>query len=205
MVLDDEYGEFEMLSSEIVKMVEDFDGWEDPENERLTYKGWAKDHPYLTEEMKNTYYSAIWESWDLYDRYADSYFPRLSLEELEALKVILMYDSNEKRQNRNFCTLSHFVRWFHEEGDWSADPEDDHYYGYNEDYYIRGEGLYEGFSPNDLSSDPLFMDKISFFKKYFQKDMFRKMGLVWVECLRDMITEGIDILPSQPNFETQSH
>lgn len=194
-----------MLSSEIVKMVEDFDGWEDPENERLTYKGWAKDHTYLTEEMKNTYYSAIWESWDLYNRYADSYLPRLSLEELEALKVILMCDSNEKRQYRNFRTLSHFIRWFHEESDWSADIEDDYYYGCNEDYYIRGEGPYEGFSPTDLSSDPFFMGKISFFKEYFQKDMFTKMGLVWVECLRDMITEGIDLLPSQPNFETQSH
>ena len=79
-----------MLSTEIIKMVEAFDGWEEIENERLTYKGWAKDDTYLTEEMKDSYYSEIWESWDLYNYYDETYFPRLNLGELEALKAGLL-------------------------------------------------------------------------------------------------------------------
>ena len=179
-----------MLSVEIVKMVEAFDGWEEPENERLTYKGWAKDLSCLTEEMKGSYYSAIWEERDLYNRYDEAYFPRLNLEELEALKAVLMDDTDDKRRYRNFLVLSHLVRWFHEESDWSLDIEDEHYYVCNEDYYIRGEGPYSGLSPQDLSIDPFFMDKLSFFRAYLQKEMFKNMGPEWLERLREIIQEG---------------
>jgi len=200
-----EYGEFEMLSTEIVKMVEAFAGWEEPENERLTYKGWAKDDPCLTEEMKDSYYSEIWDSWDLYNRYDEAYFPRLNLGELEALKAILMDDTDDKRRYRNFRVLSQFVRWFHEESDWSFDIEDEHYYVCNEDYYIRGEGPYSGFTPQDLSNDPFFMDKLSFFGEYFQRKMVQNMGPVWLERLREIIQEGTGPIPSKPELETQTH
>ena len=200
-----EYGEFEMLSTEIVKMVEAFDGWEEPENERLTYKGWAKDDPYLTEEMKDSYYSEIWESWDLYNRYDEAYFPRLNLEELEALKAVLTHDTDDKRRYRNFRVLSQFVRWILDESDWSSDFEDDYYYGCNEDYYIRAVGPYKDFSPEDLSSDPFFMGKVSFFKEYFQKEMFKNMGPVWLELLREIIKEGTGQIPSEPELVAQTH
>ena len=200
-----EYGEFEMLSTEIVKMVEAFDGWEEPENERLTYKGWAKDDPYLTEEMKDSYYSEIWESWDLYNYYDEPYFPRLNLEELEALKAVLMHDTDNKRRYRNFLVLSHLVRWFLDKSAWSSEVEDEDCYLCNEDYYIRGEGPYSGLSPQDLSNDPFFMDKLSFFGEYFQREMFKNMGPVWLERLRNIIKEGAGQIPSEPELEAQTH
>ncbi len=75
----------------------------------------------------------------------------------------------------------------------------------NEDYYIRGEGPYSGLSPQDLSNDPFFMDKLSFFGEYFQREMFKNMGPVWLERFREIIKEGAGQIPSEPELEAQTH
>lgn len=174
----------EMLSVEIVRMVED-------------YEGFANDDYHLTERMRNHFYSEIWGGWELYNLYSEEYFPRLNQKELELLKNILIYDFDEEKRDQNFRAIANFICWFIEESDWICDLKDDYYYERAEDYYMRGVCPYAGFKPEDFSDDRLPMGKISFFKEYFKKEMFKNMGPVWFECFRLMIEEGSERISSK--------
>jgi hypothetical protein len=177
MVLDDEYGEFEMLSTEIVKMVEDFEGWEYPNLESLT-------HAFKNSDEAS--YSETWSSYNLYNMFKESYFPRLEKHELDCIKIILESELNDKNSYKCHSLVSSFVKWYFEHSNCLNDIESEYYeYWQPYTYYIEGKIPYDGFEPGDV-------EKISFFKDYHNRQYFHQMGPHWLNWFRKLIREQED-------------
>jgi hypothetical protein len=182
MVLDDGYGEFDMLSVEIVKMVEDFDGWDYPNIESLS------------EPFKNSdesCYSETWLSHNMYNMFKEEYFPHLKTHELECIKEILEFERRFNDHHKCHSLVSSFVRWYFRYSNWSTDFESEFYeYWQPYTYYIEGKIPYDGFKPDEV-------ERIEFFKDYNDREYFRQMGPHWLNRFRKLIREWEDRL--QPN------
>lgn len=182
MVLDDRYGEFDMLSVEIVKMVEDFDDWKFPNLESLSK---------LFENSDEACYSEAWLSHNMYNMFEEEYFPHLKTHQLESIKKILEFERISNDHHKCHSLVSSFVKWYFQYSNWSTDIESELYdYFHPYKYYIEGKIPYDGFEPNEV-------EKIEFFKDYNGREYFRQMGPHWLNRFKELIREWEDRL--QPN------
>jgi len=171
-----------MLSTEIVKMVEDFNGWEYPNLESLT-------HAFKNSDEES--YSEAWHSYNMYDRFIESYFPRLEKSELKQIQEILQFERKCVNNHKCHSLVSSFIRWYFANSNCVMDIESEYYdYWQPYSYYIDGKIPYDGFEPDDV-------EKISFFKDYHNREYFQQMGPHWLNWFRKLIRERENQLPSK--------
>jgi hypothetical protein len=169
MVLDKEYGEFEMLNIEIVKLVEEFDGFRNPNIDSLnSYK----------EEGQSI--SDLWEEQGIQNYYESRV---LNQEEQKKLTELLLTDRNED----HFRAVSSYIRWATNNLDWQEDLKDCLRHSDEYDHFILGREIGGGCHSDWCKSS---IGRISFFSKYYSDQYFEKMLPHYIESLRRLLVEA---------------
>lgn len=176
MVLDDEYGEFEMLNIEIVKLVEEFDGWSFPKFDSLD--------SYKDEDGYSL--SRLWEDEGLGHYYENDI---LSQDEQKSLKELLVTERNEE----HFQTVSKYICWVADNLDWQSDHKDNLRFSDEYDHFILGQEIKSEYHSNWCKSS---IGRICFFEQYYATKYFEKMLPLYVESLRRLLVKA-------PNLATQ--
>jgi hypothetical protein len=178
MVLDDEYGEFEMLSIDIVKLAEDFDGWA----KLWKSEGWETtpdyDGPTLVDIWGDTngpYYAHESENWGHGDHLS---YRRLTKNELMKLKDILEKEPNEM----HYSLVCRFIKWVLKYGPEEPDLKYDLYRQELYEEYFLGEKI-------DPAADRLtdISNRIDVHSRIFFEEYFEKMLPLYVQSLREII------------------
>ncbi len=186
MVLDDEYGEFEMLSIDIVKLAEDFDGWD----ELWVDEGWSKQPDYdgptvvdIWGAAFGSYYVQDSQNWGHGDNH---HHRQLDKNELIKLKDILEI----QRDERHYRLVCHFIKWVLKYG---PDEMDFNYEFYKKELY-ESYFLGEDINPvNDRLTD--ISNRIDVHSRIFLEEYYEKMLPLYVQSLREVIKIQHEPLP----------
>jgi hypothetical protein len=178
MVLDDEYGEFGMLSIDIVKLAEDFDEWD----ELWADEGWVTPTNYDGPTVVDIWGSAFGsyqaeesENWGHKDHHS---YRQLTKNELKKLREILQTQRNE----RHYKLVCRFIKWAIEYGPGELD--------FN--YELYRQDLYEIYflgDDTDLGHDRLMdiSDRIGVHSRMFFDNYYESMLPLYVQSLREII------------------
>jgi len=155
-----------MLSAEIVKMVENFDGWTFERNRLVPHECGSK-------------ISDIWEEY-----LGDGYSPMGDLNDHE---VGLLYEVLKESQDpKIFETVKDFIVWCIRNFDWGVSGKECLMYHDAYDYFIKGEEIDPShvFWKNWCESPK---GKISFYEDYFSRRYVEDMFPHYVGSLRTLI------------------
>lgn len=155
-----------MLSVEIVKLVEDFDGWKHDRDRLCPHEIGAK-------------VSEIWEEY-LCNGYA--FDGDLSEHEVELLYEVL----KENRNTGAFEVVRDFIVWFIRSFEWDTDCKETLMYIDAYDYFIKGEEI----DPSHVAwkqwcESPKGM--ITFYADYYNRRYIDSMFPHYVDSLRTLI------------------
>lgn len=174
-----------MLSVEIVRIVEDYDGWDFPNRDSLKFNN--------DEEPS---YSEVWEDEHLSEIYVEDHFPRLNEGDLVKLGNILKYDSDEIKKRRNHRLLSNFIKWYFQ----ISSNDQFRYFCVNTEKWYFSSYKYFIEDNNDVNLQPDIEDELMFYREYFSRDSIRrerkKLGQIWFKRFQLMIDEGAERVPS---------
>ena len=155
-----------MLSTEIVKMVEDFDGWKH-DRDRLG---------------PNEIGAKVSEIWGEYIQNSYSVDGDLSEDEVELLYEAL----KENRNPEVFETVRDFIVWFIRNFDWDIDCKETLMYLDAYDYFIKGEEI----DPSHVAWKQWCESskgKIAFYADYYGRRYIDSMFPHYVDSLRTLI------------------
>lgn len=175
-----------MLSTEIVRMVEEYDGWEFPNLDSLKFND--DDEPS---------YSEVWETEHLSEIYVEDHFPRLNEGELLKLGNVLKYDSSKEEKERNYSKVSEFIRWYY------SISSDDHFYTFCPNWEKYYSNLYGHFIEGDKGEglQPDLDDELRFYQEFLSREHLsekrEKLGKIWFKRFQFMIEEGSKRIPSE--------
>ena len=164
-----------MLNIEIVKLVEEFDGWRCPNIDSL-----------ISIKDGDQSISDLWEEQGIQSYYESRI---LNQEEQKKLTELLLTDRNEN----HFRTVSSYIRWVTNNLEWQEDLKDYLRHSDEYDYFILGRELGAGHHSDWCKSS---IGRISFFSKYYSDQYFEKMLPLYIESLRRLLVEA-------PNRATQ--
>ena len=166
MVLDDEYGEFEMLNIEIVKLVEEFDGWTHDSDRLVPHECGSK----------------VAEIWEEYLGNGYSVEGDLNDHEVELLYEVL----RETRDPEVFETVKNFVSWFIRHFDWDIDCKETLMYLDAYDYFMKGEEIDASHVAwKKWCESP--KGRTTFYEDYYSRRYVKDMFPHYVDTLRTLI------------------
>lgn len=192
MVLDDEYGEFEMLSIDIVKLAEDFDGWD----ELFVDEGWPSPPDYDGPTLVNIW-NAVFGSYRAEDSEIWGHEDRLSYRRLTKTELIKLKNILEnERDQRHFRLVCRFIKWALEFGPGELDFK----------YELHQQGLYEKYFLGE-QIDPVdghltdISNRIGVHSRIFFEEYYERMLPLYVQSLREIIkTQREPSLAKQENY-----
>lgn len=158
-----------MLSIEIVRIVEEFDGWNSPHIHGLRVH--TNDGPSASD---------LWEEAFGYSdgNEIDGLRNCLGNKEQEVLKEILKTEKSEE----DYAAVSQFIRWILTNYQWDEDAKDCLRHRDEYDYFVLGKQI----GPHSKWCETT-IGRISFYEKLYQDEYFEKMLPLYVQSIRDII------------------
>jgi hypothetical protein len=175
-----------MLSIDIVKLAEDFDGWD----ELFVDEGWATPPEYngptlvdIWDAANGSYYAHEAHNWDHTDR---NRHRQLTQNELIQLKEIL----ENQRDEKHYRLVCRFIKWVLEYGPGELD--------FN--YELYQQGLYEKYFLGE-HIDPVddrlkdISNRIGVHSRIFFEEYYERMLPLYLQSLREIIKTQREPLP----------
>ncbi len=160
-----------MLSTKIVKLVEEFDGWKHDRDKFGPHECGAK-------------MSVIWDEY-----LCNGYSVEGDLNDQE---VSLLYDVLKKtRDPEVFETVKDFILWFTRNFDWDIDCKETLMYLDAYDYFIKGEEI----DPSHVAWKRWCTSskgKLTFYQDYYGRRHVKDMFPLYVESLRELLVKDTE-------------